>query len=259
MPVPLSKTTKEGKDYAKWEGIVKDFNSKDENKAYKFDFAQEWAKAKDLPEFIRRFKEREKKATEGPTLKESTKEEIPENSFINFQSPSKSTTPLVSNNNTTSSNPTVKKEKKEKKKKQASTLDASLIFSGATTTQQTVRVVQPTTNTLIQQWIQNRPQGASIVEGDIVVSADTVYLYADVEIPNYTQPYPQVDIYHIETHYHPVPTSNNFLHVKHSAASDAGNVVGPNCWLIPRGTASLRDAVVAWNHAYPENQSTHTW
>lgn len=153
-------------------------------------------------------------------------------------------------------------QQKKKKKKQPTRLDitAQVLTGGSATKQEPVPVKQNATNTLIQGWIKNKPVGATITPGIISVSEDTVYIYATVTIPDTTvTEYPQLNVYDIETHYHPVPTSNNYLHVKRSAGSDAGNVVTADCWLIPGGKKTLVQAVTKWDSTNPENKSPHNW
>ncbi|MDQ8739064.1 hypothetical protein [Paenibacillus sp. LHD-38] len=151
--------------------------------------------------------------------------------------------------------------KKEKKKKPPKVNLAATLFTGAPkTVQQAVDIQKAASNPIIKTWIKGKPASATITEGSIEVKAETVYIYATVRIPDNSVPgMPQVNVYPIEIHYHPVPTSPNFLHVKRSAGSDAGNKVTNGSWLIPRGNNTLRDAVAAWNAAKPDNQSTHAW
>ncbi|YAF95385.1 MAG: DUF4157 domain-containing protein [Nodularia sp. CChRGM 3473] len=152
------------------------------------------------------------------------------------------------------------KKKKTKKNKPQQDFSAQFFSNTSATKQETVYVQKPATNTLIQGWITSKPSSATITLGEIFVSEDTVYIYATVSTPDTTvKEYPQVNTYNIETHYHPVPTSNNFLHVKRSAGSDAGNVVQPTSWLIPGGKATLRQAVMAWNNQNPNKLSPHNW
>lgn len=151
--------------------------------------------------------------------------------------------------------------KKEKKKKPPMVNHAATLFTGATkTVQQAVDVQKVATNPIIKDWIKGKPVSATITEESIEVKAETVYIYATVRIADNSVPgMPQIHVYPIEIHYHPVPTSANYLHVKRSAGSDAGNKVTNVSWLIPRGNNTLRDAVAAWNAAKPGNLSTHAW
>lgn len=151
--------------------------------------------------------------------------------------------------------------KKEKKKKEAPVNLAAEFFSGGPqTVQQTVNVQATATNQILGEWIASKPPSATIVERSIEVSVDTVYIYATVRIPDNSEPgVPKINVYNIEIHYHPVPISANYLHVKRSAGSDAGNIVAPTSWLIPRGKDALRDAVAQWNDAYPDRPSPHAW
>lgn len=151
--------------------------------------------------------------------------------------------------------------KKEKKKKEPKENLAALLFTGGTkTVQQAVDVQAIATNPILNAWIASKPPSATIIERRIEVSVETVYIYATVRIPDNSVPgVPQVNVYNIEIHYHPVPTSANYLHVKRSAGSDAGNIIAPTSWLIPRGKDALRDAVAQWNDAYPDRPSPHAW
>ncbi|MEV5027088.1 hypothetical protein [Paenibacillus sp. LPE1-1-1.1] len=151
--------------------------------------------------------------------------------------------------------------KKEKKKKPPKVNHAATLFTGASkTVQQAVDVQKVATNPIIKNWIKGKPASATITEESIEVKAETVYIYATVRISDNSVPgMPQIHVYPIEIHYHPVPTSTNYLHVKRSAGSDAGNTVTNVSWLIPRGNNTLRDAVAAWNSENPGNPSTHAW
>ncbi|WP_138754157.1 hypothetical protein [Paenibacillus sinopodophylli] len=166
--------------------------------------------------------------------------------------------------------PEVKEEKKElvvtppqkvkKKKTQKIDITSSFFSSAPRTVQEPVDYQGIVTNQLLNAWITSKPAAATITEQSISVSAETVYIYATVRIPDLSLPQlPRVNVYDIEIHYHPVPTSTNYLHVKKSAGSDAGNRIDSSSWLLPRGTASLRDAVSQWNEANPSRKSSHKW
>lgn len=130
--------------------------------------------------------------------------------------------------------------------------------TGTGTVQQVVAVTLPASNLIIAGLIGN-PQGAIVrTVGPPHVSADTVYFYLTVDLPvDYTQTYPRRVSYELEIHYHPVPTTPNYLHVKVRAGTSAGNQVPPTHWLID--AARLHEGRLAWDVANPTNPSPHTF
>jgi hypothetical protein len=111
---------------------------------------------------------------------------------------------------------------------------------------------------MIQDLIKTKPASATRAMGAPKVSADTVYFDLEVRVPQPNHPgYPRILVYNVEVHYHPVPTSANYLHVKRTAASDPGNTVQLNNWLIDLGI--LRQGRQAWDGANPKNLSPHTF
>lgn len=164
-----------------------------------------------------------------------------------------------SSSSSSPSEPTAPKAPKKPKKVN---LASTYFNSGPTMKQETVEVIKPTTNPIIQGWIAAKPAGAVITKTSMVVRQETVYIYATVKIPDNSVPgMPQMNVYQIEVHYHPVPISpqSNYLHVKRSAGADAGNIVTPASWLIPGGADTLRDAVSGWNADNSNNESPHNW
>jgi hypothetical protein len=131
-------------------------------------------------------------------------------------------------------------------------------FGTTSTVQQVVAVTLPASNLVIAGLIGN-PQGAIVrTVGPPHVSADTVYFYLTVDLPvDYTQTYPRQVSYELEIHYHPVPTTPNYLHVKVRAGTSAGNQVAPTHWLID--AARLHEGRLAWDAANPTNRSPHTF
>ena len=151
------------------------------------------------------------------------------------------------------------KEKVSKKEKPRD-ITSEVLTGGPSYTQETVYAPKDVTNTLLQTWISGKPLGATCTLAGLYVSDDTVYICATVEMKDLTvTAYPQINQYQIETHYHPVPISSNYLHVKGRSGGSTKNVLGSACWLIPGGTATLNEAVQDWNSAYPTNQSPHKW
>jgi len=151
-----------------------------------------------------------------------------------------------------------KKKRNRKNKKRGKDITAE-VFKGisSTTVQEPVYSPVTVTNTLLQTWIGSKPGGAICTFGGIYVSDDTVYIYATIDIrdPDVTYLWNR---YEVETHYHPVPESKNYLHVKGRSGGSAQNVLTANNWLIPGGRAILRQAVQAWDSANPLNKSPHT-
>jgi len=190
-----------------------------------------------------------KQAAESKTSKE---EEQPEVESL----PSTSTTTALPS----SEKVAPKKKTKKKKKARRKDITAEVLSGSSSYKQETVYATPDVTNTLLQSWIGGKPGGATCDFGGFYVSEDTVYIYATVEIPDPTvTAFPQVNRYQIETHYHPVPISSNFLHVKGRSGGSSQNVLGSGNWLIPGGTATLRQAVQQWDSAKPENKSPHSW
>jgi hypothetical protein len=129
---------------------------------------------------------------------------------------------------------------------------------GTGTVQQVVDVTLPASNLIIAGLISN-PQGAIVrAVGPPRVGADTVYFDLTVTLPvDNTQTYPRQVSYDLEIHYHPVPTTPNYLHVKVRAGTSAGNQVDPAHWLID--AARLHEGRLAWDAANPTNLSPHTF
>jgi len=235
---------KNQKQYDTWEKRIKEFNAA--HGGFAINFEIEWSNAKDIPTFIRMFRVRKAKATAPPSTE---KEEANTNFDEYLRKPSSMPSPQSTSG-----------EKKSEKKSGRKDVTADFFTGGAATTQEAVEVSKDATNYLIQAWIQQKPMDAGITYDDMKVKADTVYIFATVRIRDLTvTDYPQINVYKIETHYHPVPTSTNFLHVKRSAGSDTGNVAAPTCWLIPGGIKTLATAVERWNDANSENKSSHAW
>lgn len=107
--------------------------------------------------------------------------------------------------------------------------------------------------------IQHQPPGAVRVVGPYWMTDDTIYFSLTVtEVPT-TPPglqQPIQRVWDLEIHYHPVPKTSNYLHVKMRAGTSAQNVLPPNNWLVDR--AVFQAAVTDWNNQKPD-QSPHTW
>lgn len=108
--------------------------------------------------------------------------------------------------------------------------------------------------------IKQQPPGAVRVVGSGAIGPDTIYFELTVtEAPTtpsgYAQPLQRV--WNLEIHYHPVPTTSNYLHVKMRAGTSAQNVLPNNSWLVDRTV--FRDALIRWNSQKPDRQSAHTW
>ncbi|HWC87722.1 MAG TPA: hypothetical protein VG388_14380 [Solirubrobacteraceae bacterium] len=145
-----------------------------------------------------------------------------------------------------------------KKKKRREVLDPSLVFTATRTQQQVILQTVDAHNHDVQSLISTRPAGAIREVGPPEVSTDTVYFALTVTLPvDHQAGYPRQRIYELEIHYHPVPTSTNYLHVKIRAGTSAANTLTPTNWLLER--ARLQEAVVAWNAQKPGNPSLHNW
>ncbi|WP_414577350.1 DUF4157 domain-containing protein [Anabaena sp. CCY 9402-a] len=170
------------------------------------------------------------------------------------------TSPAISQPPSTTPTGSGQGNKTKKKKPPKQDITAQVFTGSPATKQEPVYVTKDATNPLIKEWIKQQPAGATIIKGEIIVKEDTVYIHATVRIRDTTvTDYPEYNQYNIETHYHPVPISKNFLHVKRSAGSDAGNVVKSTSWLIPGGAKTLNEAVAAWDSDHPTQKSKHTW
>lgn len=166
----------------------------------------------------------------------------------------------VSTTSPTVALPTPEKAPLKSKKEKPRDITSEVLTGGSSYKQETVYVTKDATNTLLQTWIGGKPGGATCAFDSLYVSEDTVYIYATVEMKDLTvTEYPQINQYLIETHYHPVPKTSNYLHVKARAGGLAGNVLLPTNWLIPGGNATLKQAVQAWDKANPTNKSSHKW
>ncbi|MDD9268418.1 hypothetical protein ACFPES_15360 [Paenibacillus sp. GCM10023248] len=157
------------------------------------------------------------------------------------------------NSPTTSAEPT----KKKKKTKIDITAD---VISSPTMKQESVTNSKKATNVMLQNWINTgKPAKASIEQtGEMKITDETVYIYATIIIPDKDDPV-VINKYPIEVHYHPVNSSKNYLHVKHSAGSSPKNKITETSWLIPSGASTLKSAVELWNETFPDNISTHKW
>jgi hypothetical protein len=115
-------------------------------------------------------------------------------------------------------------------------------------------------NPQLQGWINNPPPGAKAEVYDPFIpegSTDTVYFEVKITLATRqiqgTSQY-EIPIYWVEVHYHPVPTTKNFLHVKMRAGTSPKNVVQPGNWLIPNG--NLLSGKALWNQTFPKNPAT---
>lgn len=142
------------------------------------------------------------------------------------------------------------------KKPPKENLAASYFTATPSTVQEIVNNPIPATNTLIQTLIAAKPTGSSRVMSNPVVKTETVYFTLRVALAvRIADGIRYRDYYNLEVHFHPVPTTPNFLHVKRSAASDAGNTLGTGNWLI--NPTVLQAGRAAWNAANPHRLATH--
>lgn len=139
-----------------------------------------------------------------------------------------------------------------KVKPKATKVDPSTLgfYSGPAKVQQAYEEGRHTSNVLIAQWIAAKPAGSTLTLLEISVSDDTVYIYIRLKLQQegYAIPYHDMEI-----HYHPVPTSKNYLHVKARAGGDAGNIIKPTSWLVPAGALTTADS--DWDAANPSKPS----
>jgi hypothetical protein len=108
--------------------------------------------------------------------------------------------------------------------------------------------------------IQHRPPGAVRVVYPGAIGADTIYFELTVtEVattpPGFQQPLQRV--WNLEIHYHPFPTTGNYLHVKMRAGTSAQNVLPDNNWLVDR--AVFQAAVTEWDIQNPNRKAKHKW
>lgn len=144
-----------------------------------------------------------------------------------------------------------------KKKKPKMVSAQHLLASGPAHVQQTVTETVALNNPQVQTLIAARPPGVTRVMGPPQLSVDTVYFDLTITLPvDNLAGYPRRRQHVLEVHYHPVPTSSNWLHVKMKAGGSPANQVGAGNWLIDK--AQLNAAVLAWN-ALGGDQSTHTF
>ncbi|VAX28285.1 hypothetical protein MNBD_NITROSPIRAE01-1572, partial [hydrothermal vent metagenome] len=227
------------------------YNYADETFDYYFEKA---ATLNQLETFIdSAIEEATKKKNAAESKKTAEKEETPLESLA-----TSSTASIVS----TPKKAVPKKKKRNRKNKRRGKDITAEVFKGisSTTVQEPVYSPGTVTNTLLQTWIGSKPGGAICTFGGIYVSDDTVYIYATIEIRDHSvTDFPLWNRYEVETHYHPVPESKNYLHVKGRSGGSAQNVLTANNWLIPGGRATLRQAVQAWDNANPLNKSPHAW
>lgn len=121
--------------------------------------------------------------------------------------------------------------------------------------QQTVTETIALTNPGVQTLITTKPVGATRVMGPPQHSQDTVYFDLTITLPvDHAAGYPRQRRYELEVHYHPVPISPNWLHIKMKAGGSPANQVAPGNWLIDK--TRLNTAVAEWN-AFGGPQSTH--
>lgn len=108
--------------------------------------------------------------------------------------------------------------------------------------------------------IKHQPPGAVRVVGPGTIGPDTIYFELTVKevatTPSgYNQPLQRV--WNLEIHYHPVPISGNYLHVKMRVGTSAGNVLPDSNWLVDR--AAFKAAVTEWDKQNPGRKAKHTW
>lgn len=132
-----------------------------------------------------------------------------------------------------------------------------LLGSGPAHVQQTVTETVALNNPQVQTLIAAKPPGATRVMGPPQMSVDTVYFDLTITLPvDNLAGYPRRRQHLLEVHYHPVPTSANWLHIKMKAGGSPANQVGAGNWLIDK--AQLNAAVLEWN-ALGGAQSTHVF
>jgi hypothetical protein len=148
-------------------------------------------------------------------------------------------------------------KKKKNKTKKGTQLDPSVVFGKQPQKEQetVVERVDNATNQDVLNLIANRPPGATRVVGPPQVSVETVNFPLTVTLAvDRTQGYPRQRQYQLQIHLHPVPTTQNYLHVKLRAGTSPDNRVQPGNWLVDR--AQLNAGLAAWDQAKPWNVST---
>lgn len=108
--------------------------------------------------------------------------------------------------------------------------------------------------------IKHQPAGAVRALGQYWMTDDTIYFPLTVTEAPTTPPGLQQQIqrvWYLEIHYHPVPTTKNYLHVKMRAGTSAQNVLPRNNWLVDRNV--FQAAVADWNTQKPDKKSSHAW
>jgi hypothetical protein len=115
-------------------------------------------------------------------------------------------------------------------------------------------------NADVADLIKHKPSGAVRVLGTYWMTDDTIYFPLTVTEPPTTPEglsQPTQRVWELEIHYHPVPTTSNYLHVKMRAGTSAQNVLPNGNWLVD--PAVFQAAVTDWNGQHPDRKSAHTW
>lgn len=132
-----------------------------------------------------------------------------------------------------------------------------LLASGPAHVQQTVTETVALNNPQVQGLIAAKRLGATRFMGPPQLSVDTVYFDLTITLAlDNLAGYPRRRQHVLEVHYHPVPSSANWLHIKMKAGGSPANQVGAGNWLIDR--VRLNEAVADWK-ASGATKSTHAF
>ena len=242
MPVPYS--GKEKGVYDKWQKIVADYNK--DNGAFQFDFNKEWSNAQNMPAFIAGFKARQQKADAAkskPVVAEKeqqVEEERLEKKYAAVE-PEKKTP----------------KTKTKTSKKQTQTVETGFHAPVSTAIDD---VGTAATNPFIVTVINHT---ANATVRNIVVDGgatyDTVYYKIQLQGPIESEE-GRINrfrkIYTLYLHYHPKPTTGNWLHIKAAHGGTPENVVTPNNTLFNGYQNVLREGRLNWEADWQET-ATH--
>ncbi len=239
-------TQEDIKNYAKWKPKVEDYNK--ENGAFRFELDTEWGKASNIGAFIGAFKARQQKAADAkskPVVAEKeqkVEEEKLEKKYAPVE-PEKKTP----------------KPKTKKPQKQTQTVDTGFQTAVSTAIDDEYVSEAAVTNPFIGSVIAHT---GNVTVRNIVVDGgttyDTVYYKIELQGPilseeGRTNRFRKV--YTLYLHYHPKPTTGNWLHIKRSHGADPGNVVAQNNWLFNGYQNVLTQGRLNWE---AEQQETAT-
>jgi Domain of unknown function (DUF4157) len=229
MPIPLA--GKERDNYTKWQKIVADYNK--DNGAFRFEFDKEWKNADNMPAFIAAYKARQQKAEAAKSKpvvaeKEQQLEDL-EKTYAPVE-PKKTHKP-----------------KKTKPQKQTETVKTSFHTPVSTTIDD---VGTAANNPFIASVIANT---ANVTVRNIVVDGGTTYdtVYYKIHLQGPVQSEEGRtnrfrNVYTLYLHYHPKPTTGNWLHIKAHHGGTPENVVSQNNWLFNGYQNVLREGREQW-------------